>query len=615
MERRLLLAIAAMVAVMVLSNVLFPPVDRPLPPGGTDTTAVMGEAPGDSAHRLAGGRPQEAVVPAPGARDSSGAAAGDTAAARRARETAGRIAQERPDTATARAGDTVVVRSDLYEYRFSTRGAALVVASLFEYPNFAPDTDDGPVEIIRPGDAILGYRVAVGRDTLSLLDTPFEPSAEELDVSGEGARLSFSTSVGQLGFEVTYTFSATDYHFDVDGRVTGLGGRGHTLMVPLGAGLQTNEANPREDFGHMALVVRDRDGSISSQNLGAVDPDEARVVEGGPFNWAASKSKYFLAAVVSDEDGPGFGGVLVGGVPEANRARMEVALPVQAGTEGFHFLAYVGPQVFDRLRAVGQDLQNVNPFGWRILQWFIRPFGGLVIALLVWMHQTFSLAYGWVLILFGVLARVVLFPLYQKSMRQQMKQMTIQPEIKRIQEKYKDDPQKLQQEMMKIYKEAGVNPLGGCLPMLLPFPILITLFFVFQNTIEFRGVPFLWLPDLSLKDPLYIVPLLMGASMLLLNWIGQRGMETNSQMKMFTYVLPVVFTFMFAQFAAGLNLYYAASNIASLPQQLYLAKERREARAGMGGGVPPPESKSGRSDGGRAAGRRGGSEKRSERGD
>ena len=138
----------------------------------------------------------------------------------------------------------------------------------------------------------------------------------------------------------------------------------------------------------------------------------------------------------------------------------------------------------------------------------------------------------------------------------------------------------LQQEMMKVYKEHGVNPLGSCLPMLLPFPILITLFFVFQNTIEFRGVPFLWIPDLSLNDPIYVVPLVMGGSMMLLSWIGQRGMETNPQMKMFTYVLPVVFTFMFARFAAGLNMYYAASNIASLPQQMYLSRERRKAKPG-----------------------------------
>ena len=194
------------------------------------------------------------------------------------------------------------------------------------------------------------------------------------------------------------------------------------------------------------------------------------------------------------------------------------------------------------------------------------------------MHESFALAYGWVLILFGVASRIVLFPLYQISMRQQMKQMAMQPEVKQLQERYKSDAQRLQQEQMKLYKEHGVNPLGGCLPMLVPLPILITLFFVFQNTIEFRGVPFLWLADLSLRDPLFIVPALMGGSMLLLNWITQRGMETSGQMKMFSYVLPVVFTFMFASFAAGLNLYYTASNIASLPQQLYLSRERRKAQ-------------------------------------
>ena len=257
---------------------------------------------------------------------------------------------------------------------------------------------------------------------------------------------------------------------------------------------------------------------------------------------------------------------------------MEAALPVPSGVPGFRIVGYVGPQDFSLLSEVGQNLQNVNPFGWRWLQWAIRPLAGVIVAIMVWMHGAFHLAYGWVLMLFGVLTRILFFPLYQKSMRAQMKQMHVQPLLKEIQEKYKDEPQKLQQEMMKMYREHGVNPAAGCLPMLAPFPILITLFFVFQNTIEFRGVPFLWLPDLSLKDPLYIVPLFMGGSMLLLNWIGQRGMEGNTQTKVMTYVLPVVFTFLFANFAAGLNLYYATSNVASLPQQLYLAKERRTMR-------------------------------------
>ncbi len=272
------------------------------------------------------------------------------------------------------------------------------------------------------------------------------------------------------------------------------------------------------------------------------------------------------------------------GLQEPHAAGTITSMPVPAGSEGFRFDAYLGPQEYDRLEAVGQDLEGVNPYGWRWLRPIIRPLVGIVMLILGWMHEALNLAYGWVLILFGVLMRVVLFPLYQKSMRAQMAQMQVQPLMKELQEKHKDDPQKLQSEMMKLYREHGVNPLAGCLPMMLPMPILFTLFFVFQGTIEFRGVPFLWLPDLSLKDPLYIIPLLMGLSMFLLSWIGQRGMDqTNPQMKMMTYVLPVVFTVMFAGFPSGLNLYYTTSNIASLPQQLYLSKERQAARERMSG--------------------------------
>jgi len=169
-------------------------------------------------------------------------------------------------------------------------------------------------------------------------------------------------------------------------------------------------------------------------------------------------------------------------------------------------------------------------------------------------------------------------------MRSQMATMRVQPLMKEIQEKYKNDPQKLQQEMMKLYREHGVNPLGGCLPMLLPFPILIALFFVFRDTIEFRGVPFLWLPDLSMPDPLYIIPVLMGASIFLLQWITMKSSpQSNPQMKMMMYFMPIMMVVLFLRFASGLNLYYATMNLASLPQQLYLARERKAAAA-----QPPP---------------------------
>jgi YidC/Oxa1 family membrane protein insertase len=147
--------------------------------------------------------------------------------------------------------------------------------------------------------------------------------------------------------------------------------------------------------------------------------------------------------------------------------------------------------------------------------------------------------------------------------------------MKDLQARHKDDPQRLQQETMKLYKEHKVNPLGGCLPMLLPFPILLALFFVFANTIEFRGVPFLWLPDLSLRDPYYIIPVAMGASMWALSKLGQKGMPPNPQAKMMTTVMPIMMTVLFVNFASGLNLYYAVSNLVSLPQQ-YLINQARQ---------------------------------------
>ena len=131
------------------------------------------------------------------------------------------------------------------------------------------------------------------------------------------------------------------------------------------------------------------------------------------------------------------------------------------------------------------------------------------------------------------------------------------------------------------------SPLMGCLPMLIPMPILFALYFVFQNTIEFRGVPFLWLPDISLKDPYYITPIAMGVSMFVLSWIGMRAAPPNPQTKMMSYMMPVMFTVMFLNFASGLNLYYAVQNIAALPQQLLLSRERQRTAPAAPVKTPP----------------------------
>jgi YidC/Oxa1 family membrane protein insertase len=175
----------------------------------------------------------------------------------------------------------------------------------------------------------------------------------------------------------------------------------------------------------------------------------------------------------------------------------------------------------------------------------------------------------------------VLFPLYHKAMKAQLRNMAVQPLLKDIQTRHKDNPERMQKELMKLYKEHGFNPLAGCWPMLLPWPILIALFFVFQNTIELRGVPFAWLPDLAAKDPLFILPLLLGVSMFLLQWISIRVLdEVQPQMKMLMYVLPVVMVVIFANFPSGLNLYYLTANVATLPQSWWIANERLKMQAG-----------------------------------
>jgi YidC/Oxa1 family membrane protein insertase len=158
--------------------------------------------------------------------------------------------------------------------------------------------------------------------------------------------------------------------------------------------------------------------------------------------------------------------------------------------------------------------------------------------------------------------------------------------MQEIQKKYRDDPQKQQQAMMQLYRENEMSPftpLLGCLPMLIPMPFLFALFFVFQNTIEFRGVSFLWLHDISQKDPYYILPILMAISMYLLSWIGMRNAPPNPQATMMSYMLPAVMLFALRNLAAGLNLYYAVQNVAALPQQWLIARER--AKKG-----PPPKA-------------------------
>jgi YidC/Oxa1 family membrane protein insertase len=354
---------------------------------------------------------------------------------------------------------------------------------------------------------------------------------------------------------------------------------GSSLLVDLPRTLASNEPDSLDDMGHLAVSFRARN-EVRSVGFSKLDTAEARV-EQGPLEWAATRNKYFLVAYRAAPKRP-FSALRMQGVPRTQKVAGEAVAVVSqplAGDASATFDIYAGPQDFERLQRLGADLDQVNPYGgW--LQGVVQPFATIVMKALLWMKRTTQLNYGWVLVLFGVLIRLALWPLNQGAMRTSMKMQRLQPELQAIQKKYSDDPKRQQEAIMKVYKDHGMSPLSplmGCLPMLLPMPILFALYFVFQNTIEFRGVSFLWLPDISLKDPFYITPLLMGVSMYVMSWIGMKGAPANPQAKMMSYMMPVMLTVLFLNFASGLNLYYAVQNIAALPQQWLLARERLQA--------------------------------------
>ncbi|MDQ7055380.1 MAG: membrane protein insertase YidC [Persephonella sp.] len=182
------------------------------------------------------------------------------------------------------------------------------------------------------------------------------------------------------------------------------------------------------------------------------------------------------------------------------------------------------------------------------------------------LHFFYNFTHNWgvAIILLTVVIRIIFFPLNHKSLKAMKKMADLAPEIKKLQKKYKDDPQKLQQEMMKLYAEHGANPMSGCLPIIVQIPVFIALYNVLMVTVELKNAPFiLWITDLSSKDPYYILPILMGLSMIAQQWVTP---SSDKNQKMIMYIMAVVFTFMFMNFPSGLVLYWLTNNILGLAQ-------------------------------------------------
>lgn len=334
----------------------------------------------------------------------------------------------------------------------------------------------------------------------------------------------------------------------------------------LGPGLDTVASEKKENHSLLKAaftVVQEGRKHPVVNTLPKHEPD-------GPWLWAGVYNRYFLAAVLPQQwDSHA---IKFTEIKEKKNKLPAITLSQPAATlapgesrtwkTGFYF----GPKDYRKLQALGNGLDRSVEFG------FFAPLGKLVMSVLYYFHKVTG-NYGWSIVLLTVLIQLALFPLTLKSTKANVLMRKLQPELKEIQTRYKSNPQKLNEEMLALYRRHGANPLGGCLPMLLQIPVFFALFTALRNSWDLHGAPFtLWIHDLSSKDPYYVLPLLMGAIM----FLQQRrsampGADPMQQMMM--QWMPVIFTFMFLNFPSGLVLYWLLSSVVGFFVQIELQKK------------------------------------------
>ncbi len=235
------------------------------------------------------------------------------------------------------------------------------------------------------------------------------------------------------------------------------------------------------------------------------------------------------------------------------------------GKPSFKVAGFVGPKEYELLQSINPELTDVIEYGF--FTFIAKPMFKALLALYHFVGN-----WGWAIVLLTIIIRIILFPLTLKGMLSMQKLKELAPKIKEIQQKYKGDPQKMNAHMMQLYKKYGVNPMGGCLPMLLQIPVFFAIYRVLLNAIELKGAPWiLWITDLSEKDPYFVLPILMGITMFVHQKLTPTTITDPMQKKLFTY-LPIIFTFFFLTFPAGLTLYWFTNNILSIIQQLIVNK-------------------------------------------
>jgi len=484
-----------------------------------------------------------------------------------------------------------VIETELYRAHLTNRGAALQAWDLLD-PRYAEATEEGTLEPMEQ----LRLQAPHSRALL----TPFSElglgnlSDEHFAVESQGqSSIVYLLERDGIQIRKTYGFEEGSYEFGLTLEVRNDSQRIVTPRFRVEWPATVNEA---PDFVERSLIVL-HDGDVErtpvlsigspgffGSMFGNAKADQPELWP-GDIDWAGVDDKYFLFAILPDrprEAGAIFEPLVRREVGTTVVEFTPVELqPGQAVTQVFR--GYSGPKEVDRLDAVGAELGDAVNLGYAWVSPLTRFFQWLL-------HALYALVgnYGVAIIVITVLVRLITLPIMAKQMKSMEGMRALQPKIQELQTKFADDRAKQSEEMMKLYKQEGVNPLGGCLPLLLQFPVFIGLFYALQSSIDLRHADFIWwITDLSAPEniftipglgiPFRLLPLIMGASMVIQQRMTPMTGMDPAQAKMMMTLMPIMMTVMFYQFPSGLVLYWMISNILGIAHQLWVRRNLEEA--------------------------------------
>lgn len=368
--------------------------------------------------------------------------------------------------------------------------------------------------------------------------------------------ISYTASAGDLIVSKEYTLSNGSYLVGVNVKIANKGGV--SLNVPIQVKIGPKLGDGFEDSKYIF------EGAVisSQKTTERVKVDKTSREELDAPLWAGYTSKYFLFAAAGGNFQKGIIAPDMGG----ETASMETSLIVNPGDRASQtFQTYVGPKEYNALKSLGLGLQSSVDFGW--FYFLAIP----MLQIMLWLYS-FVHNYGVAIIILTIFIKILTLPLTMKGMKSMKAMSKVQPEMLALREKFKGDPQKLNVATMELYKKHKVNPMSGCLPLVIQIPIFFALYKALLLSIELKNAPFFgWITDLSAKDPYYITPIIMGVSM----FIQQKMTPSTAdpmQQKIFL-AMPIIFTFLFLNFPAGLVIYWLTNNVLSIVQQYFVNKK------------------------------------------